>query len=64
MRALYFSIKCLLVLSFLAHSYMLLTPAIDTFGFVGCFIYAMMMIISWALFIATKYIKEDENEMD
>jgi hypothetical protein len=57
------SIQCLIFLSFLFHSYIIMTPAIDEFGFFGLSVHVILASISWMLFNLTKELyKDDKNE--
>ena len=55
-------LQILLVFSFSCHLYMLLTPAIDMFGFYGTFIYVLLCSISWALYLQSKELFQDNKE--
>jgi hypothetical protein len=62
MIILFWTIQCLLMTSFLFHSYIVMTPAIDELGFERLAIHFILMTVSWMLFLLSKEIFNNEKE--
>jgi|LakMenE01Jun11ns_1017448.scaffolds.fasta_scaffold6689656_2 hypothetical protein len=62
MKSLFTGLQILLIFSFACHLYMILTPAIDTFGFFGTFLYVLLSTISWVLYLQTQELKNMDKK--
>lgn len=61
MKYLFYVAAPLLIFSFLFHLYILITPAIDEFGFFGVFLHILFMSISWTLYLLATELKKDKE---
>jgi hypothetical protein len=63
MKYFIFFIKLFLVFSFLCHSYIVMTPAIDEMGFFGVAVHVLLSGLSWLLFnLSTEIQTRDQDE--
>lgn len=54
-------IRVLIFLSFLFHSYIVMTPAIDEFGFFGVALHIILASLSWMLFHLSYEVEKEKK---
>lgn len=62
MKSIISGLQVLLIFSIACHLFMLLSPAIDAFGFFGTFLYVLLCTTSWVLLLQSKDIKKNTRE--
>jgi hypothetical protein len=55
-------IQILVIFSFLCHSYIIMTPAIDEIGFFGVVLHAILATLSVMLFFTSAEVYKDHKE--